>query len=434
MFISFWEPTMVLTRSDVYRLLADSFYIRSGVGKTPECGHSLLYRPHKGFIRKVLPERKDTLLAHQEEMLEGLGLTSFPIAQDWENILPIGHDRIIFEGFGINPDSEMPPGSIAGLSPIGLNSPQLWRMWSHKPTFLQKVRQLFGEAAVPRFQYWEDLPSPDEVWTSIQTFFKDGSTKVVLKGSGAGGFGNITLTQETPIAMVQTFLENKFDPSSTWVSLEEWVHWEVSPCTSFFCLDSQVVALEMCEQVLTPKSGGFIGGKSYSSVLSDADKAELYRIQKRLARDIADSGIHGVIGIDTVIGNFHSPITLPSGLGVKFIEVNPRVNGHNQERMFVQLVAERDNLDSTQIHHARIGINREKFSFDSRDDVIQLMTQMLSIKHFDQDMTSENPQFYVDCLHPWKSLYDGILVYGTNSQAIEAVVQTIFEAGFEKKE
>ena len=419
-----------MDRNTIYTMLDKALWLRSPIGNLfYETGMTIMYRPGDVIGRTHHPEISNTLqeLATQQQLL--LGFKGHFQMVNWntpysEQVKRVMNERatdlLFFEGFAFDEETE----GCCHLNPLRqlniiLSEPGSSNKWADKGYFRLKVSEKYGHKAIPLGKRWSKLDVKDII-RFMHEVFERGHEKVILKAPGAGGIGN-------------TIVDRKSIKDSFWVDnlpvdqpiiAEAYVTWITSPCTSFFCWKGEVVFMEMCEQILKPKTAGFIGGKSFG-FLSTADMIALSELQRPIAEEAHKEGINGFLGIDTILREplEGDRLILPdSGLAVLFIEMNPRLNGHNQERCAVYRIAKRQGLDPNTVAHLRVGNKPMPDTTDAssaRAKMKEFLSGIAKPLQVDDALKPGDVFFIPAENHGEKrpsALYDGIMFFGIDAE------------------
>lgn len=348
-------------------------------GRGPEeAGHSLFYLPERGVLRTLPtdPQKRSSVAQMHEASARLFGTDAAqrsilpptadaPLLPLVEQLLAANPaiDAVLFEGFAIAPEGEGAAESVAladalrarGLT-VWFTPPEVARRWISKPEFRARTTALLGEASVPPGRTYES-PTAAELVAYAEEAFADGCPRVILKVSGAGGFGNVLLDPGDPVAekVAALLAAKKLDPRSDWVSAERWQPWRSTLCCSFFVTEDSTTHVGLCQQLLSQATAGFHGGRSFTD-LAPADAQAIIDACAPLVAAMRADGLRGYTGIDVIVSDpsdAPGELRLPSGLALRFIECNPRMNGHNQELLVLAQLAERDGVAPSELIHLR---------------------------------------------------------------------------------
>lgn len=435
------------SKQEVYQaLLGQTLWVRGGFAASDEEGHTFLYRPFGGLARRQNLELVAAAKGIQTEFIELLGQaaalpTCMLNGEDPQLVLRrlLGQmsdvRQVVFEGYAFNArheGSEANEGLAAiaeqaGL-PVILSNATAADYWNDKRNFRRHVERLYGASAIPVGQEWAK-PTVGQLAAFAQERFQAGVERVVFKASGMGGFANLILTPtDDLVSRLTEFLAHRLDESQTWVVGEEWRPWLLSPCTSFFSDGvNEPVWMEMSEQNLNPVTAGFIGGRSFVN-LSATDQQALVDYLRPVAAEIYQAGVRGFIGFDVILcpPRAEDALRLPdSNLAVVLIEVNARLNGHNQERLFCALLAERESLMTDDLVHLRVG-TKSLLGLPNRAAVKTYFAGLLAglaEPLTTQSLGTNDVRFVLDvCRGEQASVYDGILLVGRKSAAVQETI------------
>lgn len=418
-----------MNRNDVYTMLDKALWLRSPVSSMQESGMTLMYRPGKVIGRTYNPEISTTLdqLAAWQRRL--LGLSGYFHMVNWttsytEQVRKVMSsettDLLFFEGFAFDEDNE----GYCHLNPlrqsnIVLSEPGSSNRWADKGYFRDKVRRKYNSNVTPPSKHMQTL-NTQVLKCFVDEIFDQGYGRIIIKVPGTGGLGNTIITRESTI--YPRWMEQF--PKDKPMMVEAYVDWLISPCTSFFCWQGEVVFMEMCEQILRPKTAGFIGGRSFG-FLSTLDISALCEFQRPIAEEAHREGIKGFLGIDTILRKpLHGDeLILPdSGLAVLFIEMNPRLNGHNQERYAIHRIAQHRGIEPHDVSHLRVGTKPMTNTVDAwsaREKMEEILSGFASPLLPESELDA-GKVFFIPAenhgeLRP-SVLYDGIMFFGKEAE------------------
>ena len=410
------------TKQDVYEMLHNAVWICTQ-GKQTE-GHEMLYVPVNAVCRPApqgrAPEAEQILhelcaLFSENQPPSVIPPTDGLVEAVNHQVQAIKPSLVIFEGYVLDPEHEC----VSTLQRVEQQlqqegyetlfaDPEEWKRWHDKRHVRKVIRGLYGNGALPYGQEWKH-PYPEEVKQFAEEQLLHGR-QAIIKIPGGGGSGLLKIQSSSDLTEIEEFLAE----SPEWVVAEQWRPWKFSPCTSFF----NGVYMEMCDQILH-SHGGFIGATSIIS-LTDSDQRMLITFQQRLALTMFSQGMHGFVGIDTVLCPFQEgdALVLPdSGLSVLFVEVNPRVNGHNQERLFVSRLAKREGIHPDCIDHIRV-LNTDQH-FAHRNEAWKWFTSVLqgyATPLTRRSLCRGEAYFMLDGNTGQGTSYDGVMFVGINAR------------------
>lgn len=370
---------MITSRADVYRALTNGEAILVRIPISRERGQSYVF--HHGAVLR--PIHADERIA-QESFLFGERLnTCFSVRPPHACVMPVevdpktyimhvedlrratGAKYLVFEGYAIDPKEEgvdlvnALAAHFAGKLEV-INPPaSVVAHWNDKPTFRRNVVDEFGEKAIPWGTRVENLVDDQLVAAMLRARQMSPVRRAILKIGGAGGLGNVILEAHDDETAAYDRVE-LLKKTPVWrfakdALAEAWVPWEETLCCSFFVTNEKlVIPMEMCSQVISAKTAGFMGGTSHIAV-NRTEQEEIREVLLSVVRRMALEGMRGFLAMDVIISKEHGGLPLSSGRCVRLIEANMRVNGHNQERMFVWRVARRDGIAPDSVAHMRLG-------------------------------------------------------------------------------
>lgn len=394
-------------------------HIGSHVQST-EDGHSLLYILNG--ISRYTPEERFSLLQQEENKIAHiLHIPEKVSILRTEYSLPVPTHKkssYVFEGYGINPQQEhsslIEQWSNSSQTDVCQIPPSVSRYWLSKDTFRQEVKEVYTDDALPygeRLSGYSQAQVLNSIISQLQKY-----DELILKKPGAGGGGNLCLSSDMAIINIADKVTDFTTEKPEWLILEEWVNWKYSYCVSFFVVNQDTYFwLEMCQQILNTSQ--FIGSHSLD-VLHPEDKKVIIDYLSPLVKRMADTGVRGFVGIDIILHSSHdSGCTLPhSQLQVSFIETNPRLNGHNQNRLFMSYLALRDGLHPEEVQDMRVSVSQTwKQQFSTKEEVVQAVKMLCHGKAQEvssKPLTPHQVYFYLDCCYTWNSIYDAIIFFG----------------------
>jgi hypothetical protein len=369
----------VAERTALYRrLLTQTILVRTPT-RLGERGHSFLYASANAVVRNTPPDEEihRAALAFWAEMREALvpagPVSIFPadgqpatISAAIRQLQDAGtYTTLLFEGYvadSVNEQAAMFEALDAEFSARGLTvirpSGPVSDTWNNKTRFVNYVRAHYGPEATPPGEVLPVAPTSDVIATA--TVYLESTDRAVLKVTGFGGFGNLVVSRAdieegTLESKVTAFLAARPDVNE--VRVEGWVTWNRTVCASFFIDETgSVVPLEVCSQLLT-KTTRFLGGSSHTGLVL-ADRLALQQWLLPFITKVAAQGMRGFLAVDVI---FSDPtgrageLLLPvSGQAVRLVEANLRINGHNQDRLFIAQLAARHGRDADRLDHFKV--------------------------------------------------------------------------------
>jgi hypothetical protein len=362
------------------RLLNQTLLVRTPT-RFGERGHSFLYACGNAVVRTPSPDEEiereavafraemRALLAPPgpESMIPKDGAAdTFKDAID--QMCKAGHySTLLFEGYVADSAKEHAPmvESLAqeftarGLTVLRPSGP-VSDIWNNKTYFVNHIREFYGPEATPPGDVLPVAPAT-AVIASAKARLK-AAGRVVLKVTGFGGFGNLVVSKADDDtgaidAKIRAFLDDRPDVSE--VRVEDWVGWNQTLCASFFIDENgEPVPLEVCSQLLT-KDTRFLGGSSHTG-LALADRQALQDLSMPFVNKVAADGMRAFMAVDVILSNRSGrpgELLLPvSGQAVRFVEANLRINGHNQDRLFIAQLAARHGRDLDRLEHLKVGV------------------------------------------------------------------------------
>ena len=174
-----------------------------------------------------------------------------------------------------------------------------------------------------------------------------------MKLPGGGGMGNVVLTPDATESwrrsIEELWDENRDLPTPVDVVIETWLPWESTYSVSFFLeRGGATIVLAVCEQIVEPTSGAWVGSRT-DRPLSEADTTALLGHLQPVVDAMAADGYVGVMALDVIVGPGSGwaahGLALPSGRRLGVIECNPRWNQHNRIGMVVERLARQWGMD-----------------------------------------------------------------------------------------
>lgn len=370
----------VRARASLYhRLLNETMLVRMPT-RFGERGHSFLYASGNAVVRNTSPDEvvAREAMAFQAEMRDALappGPTSIlPADGEPETVTAAvrqlqsagNYKTMLFEGYVADSASEQAPlvealaaeFSARGVTVLRPSGPVSDR-WNNKTRFVDYVREWYGPEATPPGDVLPVAPAKDVVAAAQARMEQTG--RAILKVTGFAGFGNLVVSRAdvadgSLAAKVTAFLDSRPDVDE--VRVEGWVTWNRTLCASFFIDESgEPIPLEVCSQLLT-RNTGFLGGSSHTG-LSLEDRQALQQLAMPFIQQAAAAGMRAFLAVDVILsdpagrpGELQLPV---SGQAVRFVEANLRINGHNQDRLFIAQLAARHQRDVDRLQHFKVG-------------------------------------------------------------------------------
>jgi hypothetical protein len=370
----------VIERAALYhRLLNETMLVRTPT-RLGERGHSFLYASANAVVRNVPPDAEIAgaamdFWAEMREVLAPPGPASiFPGDGNPETISAAvrqlhatgRYTTLLFEGYiadSANEHAPMAEAIDAEFSALGVTvirpSGPVSDTWNNKTRFVNYVRELYGPEATPPGEVLPVAPTKDVVAMAQARIERTG--RAILKVTGFAGFGNLVVSRAdvedgSLDSKVAAFLERRPDVNE--VRVEDWVAWNRTLCSSFFIDETgEPVPMEVCSQLLT-KNTGFLGGSSHTG-LGLEDRQVLQQMLMPFIKKVAADGMRGFLAVDVILsdpsgrpGELRLPV---SGQAVRLVEANLRINGHNQDRLFVAQLAARHQRDADRLNHFKVG-------------------------------------------------------------------------------
>jgi hypothetical protein len=367
-------------RAALYRrLLNDTLLIRTPT-RFGERGHSFLYASGNAVVRNTPPDPEiaGEARAFWAEMRAALAppgpVSILPHDGAPETIKAAArqlygagkYSTLLFEGYVADSANEQAPMveamavefSALGASVLRPSGP-VSDTWNNKTRFVNHMRERYGPEATPPGEVLPVAPAADVIAYTKARLAVTG--RVILKVTGFAGFGNLVLSageSETGTldSKVTAFLDSR--PDVTEVRVEDWVHWNRTLCASFFIDETGTpIPLEVCSQLLT-RNTGFLGGSSHTGLVL-ADREALQQLLFPFIEMVAADGMRAFLAADVILSDPSGrpgEMLLPvSGQAVRFVEANLRINGHNQDRLFIAQLAARHQRDIDRLQHFKVG-------------------------------------------------------------------------------
>jgi hypothetical protein len=370
----------VTERAALYhRLLNQTMLVRTPT-RLGERGHSFLYASANAVVRNVPPDAEIAreAIAFRAEMREALSppgpASIVPADGNPDTIMAAvrqlyatgNYTTLLFEGYiadSANEQAPMTEAIDAEFSALGVRvirpSGPVSDTWNNKTRFVNYVRELYGPEATPPGDVLPVTPTKDVAAMAQARMEPTG--RAILKVTGFAGFGNLVVSradvQDGSLdAKVAAFLERRPDVSE--VRVEGWVTWNRTLCASFFVDETgEPTPMEVCSQLLT-KNTGFLGGSSHTGLSLD-DRQALQQLLMPFITKVAADGMRGFLAVDVILsdpsgraGELRLPV---SGQAVRLVEANLRINGHNQDRLFIAQLAVRHQRDADRMNHFKVG-------------------------------------------------------------------------------
>lgn len=236
-------------------------------------------------------------------------------------------------------------------------SPAVWDAWGNKGRFRQRCRELLGDLSVPPGIECSAEEDSDVV-RALARFDADTPGTKIVKLPGGGGTGNVVLTQDSTAGWngrVEELwgLRNHETPTPLDVVIEQWLPWASTHSVSFLIApDHTPTFLAVCEQVVDSARAEFVGSRNRGT-LSDADTSAMLEHLQCVFEAMGAEGYVGVAALDVIVAPGAAwsgrGLALPSGQRMCVIECNPRFNQHNRIGMFVERLARRWSIPSSEL-------------------------------------------------------------------------------------
>ncbi len=330
-----------------------------------ENGYSAFYLPSLAILRKWPADVGrgrcvENLLSHAAQLygVETRALAEMPSE---EQQIPAIATRILrrnpeittvlFEGYAHAPAQEGADahGSLekelfgSGCE-ILLSDLAAARAWISKAAFYERVASYYGlDAALPGVTLRD--PSIGEVLVVVGKWLEHAG-RVIVKRNGSGGEGNLVIQAGADLlgSRLESFLSAAYEPTADWVRVESWLDWDSTYCCSFFLRASgEPLHVALAQQVISGDHAAFIGSRDMLD-LDERDQEAVIDLTKPLARLMQLDGIRGFSAVDLIVSRirgWEDGLRLPSGRALRFVECNPRINGHNQILIAVNRLAAR---------------------------------------------------------------------------------------------
>jgi hypothetical protein len=265
---------------------------------------------------------------------------------------------VLHEGFMVDPYLEAGYELERLRNVLGdqlwMAAPEVWIGWGNKSQFRQRCRGILGELSVPPGVELTALAASDIVAANRALEPGDSDVRIV-KLPGIGGQGNLVLgpdTHESWSQQIEDFWRRKASGRVD-IVIEHWLPWEESYSVSFLVPPNGIPRpLAVCEQLVDGRLGKFIGSRNDID-LSDGDIDAMLAWLQRLFEAMGQDGFTGVAAIDVIVGSGKGwngyGYRLPSGKAVSAIECNPRFNRHNRVGLFIERLAGKWELDSSDL-------------------------------------------------------------------------------------
>jgi hypothetical protein len=393
-----FQPTEA--RAALYRrLLTDTLLVRSQT-PTGERGHSFLFAAANAVVRDRADDEDiyESARAFGDEIRANLALGGVPsiIPENGRNETVLALVRqmwqtgrfksMLFEGYVANSAREHAPFfelldqefSAQGAIVLRANGAVTDR-WNDKTRFTDYMKELHGPEAIPPGVTVPVTPLAGIVAATRDQLALGG--RAILKVAGMGGSGNLIVSSDEGEARIEeriaAFVSEQSHAQA--VRVEAWQPWRASVCCSFFVTEtSDAIPMEMCSQVLSQATAGFLGSSSQTP-LTLTDRLALQEMILPFVRQAAADGMRGFLGIDVILsdasGRPHERLLPDSGLAVRFVETNMRVNSHNQDRLFIAQFAACHGVDFDRMDHLKVGA---RVDAPSRQEALPLIGSALS--------------------------------------------------------
>jgi hypothetical protein len=276
----------------------------------------------------------------------------------YEAWLTAAASLVLHEGFMVDPYLEAGYELERLRDVLGdrlwMAAPEVWTSWGNKSRFRQRCRGILGELSMPPGVEITALAASDIVAANRALEPGDSDVRIV-KLPGIGGQGNLVLgpaTHESWSHQIEDLWRRKASGPVD-VVIEHWLPWEASYSVSFLVPPDGIPRpLAVCEQIVDGRLGKFMGSRNDID-LSDGDIDAMLAWLQVLFVAMGRDGFTGVAAIDVIVGSGKSwngyGHRLPSGKAVSAIECNPRFNRHNRVGLFIERLAGKWKLDSSDL-------------------------------------------------------------------------------------
>jgi hypothetical protein len=438
--------------SDLYMCLREKTIWCSSDLETPsEKGVSFTYMPAALLEQAVPEDKRSSLIAIREQMLDVLCLRHLPPATFYDSnqsvflqlrsLIDAHSDPkyLLHEGYSLNSKEE---GALQNLEAFGNISNlgiEVWHSepiiadhWNSKPYFTEKVSDILGSDSVsPGITLnTHDLK---EVVKTTEEFFADHISKVILKLNNSGGRGNLIVSNDDNFSLyIKEFIASKKDKDSEWIRIEHVVPWLFSFCISFFIKDDsqKPVLMGFCEQILNSEKFEFAGCTSILPISSE-DVLAIVDNLRPIVHQMQQDGVRGFVGIDVIVSETDANwqgLLLPSGLAMKVIEANARLNGHNVIITFISHVAAKHEVSLSQMVFLNLR-NLPVSGTKSRADVEQAIIAFLdgyAVQYSGEELNANTLYFILVCNFgdTAPNTSDSIILFGKSGWTIlDKIVQ-----------
>jgi hypothetical protein len=368
-------------RAALYRrLLTDTLLVRSQT-PTGERGHSFIFAADNAVVRDRPDDEEiyESARTFGDELRAHLALDGLPsvIPENGRNETVLAAVRelwqtgrfksLLFEGYVANSAREHAPffealdAEFSALGAIVLRANgAVCDRFNDKTRFTDYMKALHGAESIAPGATVPVTPLDGVVAETRAQLGLSG--RAILKVAGMGGSGNLIVSSDEGDARIEeritSFLAEQSHAKT--VRVEAWQPWRASVCCSFFITETaDVVPMEMCAQVLSAATAGFLGSSSHTP-LTLKDRVALQDMMLPFVRDVAADGMRGFLGIDVILSDASGrpgECLLPdTGLAVRFVETNMRVNSHNQDRLFIARFAACHGLEFDRMDHMKVGV------------------------------------------------------------------------------
>lgn len=373
-------PPIQARRALYARLLNQTLLVRTPT-RFGERGHSFLYACGNAVVRTPSPDEEieREAVAFRGDMRAVLAppgpesmVPKDGAADTFKAAIQQMHEAghystLLFEGYVADSVKEHAPmvESLAqeftarGLIVLRPSGP-VSDTWNNKTRFVNHMREFYGPEATPPGDVLPVAPATEVISRAKARLQVAG--RVVLKVTGFGGLGNLVVSQAdvdtgSIDSKIGRFLESRPDVSD--VRVEDWVSWNQTLCASFFIDEKgEPIPLEVCSQLLT-KNTGFLGGSSHTGLALE-DRQAIQDLSMPFVKMVAADGMRAFMAVDVILSDPSGrpgELLLPaSGQALRFVEANLRINGHNQDRLFVAQLAARHGRDLDRLEHLKVGV------------------------------------------------------------------------------
>lgn len=420
-----------------------------------ENGHAAMYIP-SGAIIKSSPQESASAKIIQDLLDEYaylLGISSdhrsvILVDQEsplmlCEKLLSEGRSTVLFAGYFYNPSleagdqAEQIATSLRSQGIEVIQSSQTGAMqWLDKSQFCQKVTDIYGSEATPcgiSFNFAD--VNIDVIIQAVKKQFLNGVARVAIKMAGNSGIGNLIIDDDQNLATrLDKFVTHNIETYNTpGVRIEPWIPWESSYSCSFFLRDQEEpFFVALIQQVINLSNAKYLGSRNFLD-LDDRDVSAIISLCLPLARLMYDDGIRGFTGMDLIISSpqgIDGEIQLPTGKVLRFIECNPRINGHNQILKALSLIARRDRREPDDFVYWMVQ-NKQPPNTHGPQEVrsaLQSALQGVAAPLTQDAVTQDEVRYLVDTNTGIKpQLTDAVIFFTLRSNKASALLQAAYD-------